>query len=173
MAIQGLGYTKTTWAFEERPVASAKLNQWDDRIETALEIVYFLLGKSWGGRSGVLRGAAEHDLKVESTPTPGLSVRVQPGYALINNLPYRLNAITETGTFVVPSLHNRIDLVQACLPNWNIAIKPGTESASPTAPAPDSGCIALATVLLRPGMSIIKTVDDSVNGYIVDTRPFA
>ena len=25
MAIKGLGYTKTTWTFEERPVSSSKL----------------------------------------------------------------------------------------------------------------------------------------------------
>ena len=38
MAVKGQGYTKTTWAFAERPVASGKLNSWDDRIEAALEV---------------------------------------------------------------------------------------------------------------------------------------
>ena len=32
MAIRGQMYIKTAWAFQERPVASAKLNLWDDRI---------------------------------------------------------------------------------------------------------------------------------------------
>ena len=43
MAIKGLSYGKTIWAFEERPVSSAKLNQWDDRIEGALEAIFLLL----------------------------------------------------------------------------------------------------------------------------------
>lgn len=172
MAIQGLGYTKTVWAFEERPVASAKLNQWDDRIEAALEIAFYLLAQITGGNDGVLRGPAGTDLAVESTPTPGLSIQVRPGYALISALPFRLSQTTESGSFVVPSANNRIDLVQACLSNWSIAIKQGTESPTPAAPESDAGCIPLAHVVLRPGMSIIKSVDDAVNGYILDKRNF-
>ena len=56
MAIKGNAYTKTTWAFEERPVASSKLNLWDDRIETGLEMLHFFLGHAWSGVDGVLRG---------------------------------------------------------------------------------------------------------------------
>ena len=55
MAFKGPAYVKTAWNFEERPVASAKLNTWDDRIEAALELVCLLLNLAWGGGS---RGAS-------------------------------------------------------------------------------------------------------------------
>lgn len=70
MAIKGSSYTKTTWTFEERPVSSSKLNLWDDRIETALELAFWLLNLAWGGGSGVLRGATSGDLKVEAKTPP-------------------------------------------------------------------------------------------------------
>jgi len=63
-------------------------------------------------------------------------------------------------------------LVQARLENWDISIKPGTEASSPTAPNPDSDCIALAQLFLRPGMTVIKNTDDSTNGYIIDARNY-
>ena len=90
MAIKGNGYLKTTWSFAERPVASAKLNTWDDRMEAALELIHFLLSQAWGGGDGVLRGAATDDLKAVATAPEGLSVMVQPGYAFISNFPYTL-----------------------------------------------------------------------------------
>ena len=30
MAMKGKGYQKTLWSYQERPVASGKLNAWDD-----------------------------------------------------------------------------------------------------------------------------------------------
>jgi hypothetical protein len=172
MAIKGLGYTKTTWAFQERPVASAKLNMWDDRIEAALELVHFLLSHAWGGGDGVLRGVAEHDLKVEASDPAGLAVVVQPGAAFIGRYPYRLSAVVTTPSVAPPSIEDRIDLVQARLAMWDVNVKAGEEHASPEAPEPDADCIALAELHLRPGMSVITNADDSVNGYIVDAREF-
>ena len=57
MAIRGKSFIKTSWAFQERPVASAKLNTWDDRIEAALELLMNLVSLAWGGGDGVLRNA--------------------------------------------------------------------------------------------------------------------
>jgi len=172
MAIRGFGYTKTSWAFQERPVASAKLNLWDDRIETALELVYFLLTQAWGGGDGVVRGAAAEDLKVQATSPVGTSVEVAPGYAFVSQLPYKLAATTQTADVAAPSAQPRIDLVQAALDSWSVMIKTGSEAASPEAPDADSDCIALAQLYLRPGMTSIKDADDSVNGYIIDVRAF-
>src|SRR5690606_39045025 len=96
MSIKGNAYVKTTWAFQERPVASAKLNTWDDRIEAALELAYFLLAHAWGGGDGVIRGAANDDLRVVAADTPALHVVVKPGYAFIDRPPCKLADATPT-----------------------------------------------------------------------------
>jgi hypothetical protein len=172
MAVKGLGYAKTTWAFQERPVTSSKLNQWDDRIEAALELVHLLLNLAWGGGSGVIRGATTDDLKTVATSPVGMSVKVKPGYAFVSKFPYKLAAIAETADVTAPVVHPRIDLVQARLDSWGVSIKTGTESATPTPPNVDTDAIALARLYLRPGMTSIKDTDDSVNGYIIDVRTF-
>jgi len=170
MSIKGLGYTKTTWAFEERPVASNKLNNWDDRIEFALELIFFLLNENWGGGNGVTQNATTDDLAVKAHSPADLAVEVRPGYAFIEKMPFRLAATTDAGTVIAPASNDRRDLVQASLDGWSVNIKTGAESASPSAPAPDAGCIPLAELHLRPGMSVIKDSDDGSNGYIIDTR---
>lgn len=172
MAIKGNAYAKTTWAFQERPVTSSKLNLWDDRIEAALEIVHFLLSLAWGGGDGVLRGASTDDLKTEATSPLGMSAEVKPGYAFIAKFPYKLAATTETSDVAAPVTHPRIDLVQARLDTWGVGIKTGVEAAEPEAPAADTDCLALAQLYLRPGMTCIKDADDSTNGYIIDVRAF-
>jgi hypothetical protein len=172
MAIKGLGYTKTSWAFEERPVASSKLNTWDDRIEAALELIYFLLSHAWGGGDGVVRGAAQDDLATQATATPGLSVDVQPGYAFIGRAPFKLAAATETNTVAPPTTNDRIDLVQISLETWNVTLITGTESPTPVAPVAGIDCLALAQLYLRPAMTTIKDTDDTTNGYIIDARVF-
>ena len=172
MAIKGNGYLKTTWAFQERPVASAKLNTWDDRIEASLELVYRLLSLAWGGGDGVLRKATDDDLAVMALTPPGMSVEVQPGYAFISKLPYKLAEALETTEVAAPATHPRIDLVQARLATWDVSVVEGVESATPAAPDPDADCIALAELYLRPGMTCIKNMDDSTNGYIIDVRNY-
>jgi len=172
MAIKGSAYLKTHWVFEERPVASSKLNSWDDRIEAALELAYFLLNQAWGGGSGVLRGVTAEDLRVAARAAPGLSVEVRPGYAFINHHVYRLSQTTETVDVLPPAAHPRIDLVQAALSTGAVTIKQGAESATPAVPGVDSDHLALAELHLRPGMSAIKNSDDGVDGFIVDRRNF-
>ncbi|MCX5772528.1 MAG: hypothetical protein NTZ09_19965 [Candidatus Hydrogenedentes bacterium] len=172
MAIKGNSYTKTAWAFQERPVASFKLNLWDDRIEGALEIAYFLLNLAWGGGNGVLRGATEHDLQVTAKSPPGMIVQVNPGYAFISKNPYKLQAAEDSPAIGPPSVNPRIDLVQARLDTWSTTVKTGAESSSPSPPNPDADCIPVARLYLRPGMTCIVDTDDGVNGYIIDVRSF-
>ncbi len=172
MAVKGNAYIKTSWAYSERPVASSKLNTWDDRIEASLVLVHRLLSLAWGGGDGVLRHATAHDLQVVALSPPGLSVQVEPGYAFISKFPYRLNSPIQTAGVTPPVNHPRIDLVQARLAAWDVSIATGTESANPSAPNPNADCLVLARLYLRPGMTCIKNSDDSVNGYIVDARAF-
>ena len=172
MAVKGQGYTKTTWGFEERPVASSKLNTWDDRIEAAIALIHFLLNQAWGGGSGVIRGAAADDLDTVATAAPGLSVRVKPGYAFIEGFAYKLGAETETAEVTPPVSNPRIDLVQARLATWDVTVKTGAEGGLPAAPEPDVDCLRLAELYLRVGMGCIKNEDDGTNGYIIDARQF-
>lgn len=172
MPIKGNAYTKTSWAFQERPVASAKLNTWDDRIEQALELAHKLLALAWGGGDGVIRNATADDLLVQATSPESLAVFVEPGYAFISSLPYQLAAQTQTADITAPSANPRIDLVQARLETWDVSVKQGVEAASPSAPSADADAIALAQLFLRPGMTSIKDTDDSINGYIIDARTF-
>ena len=172
MSIQGEAYSKTTWSVEERPVASAKLNQWDDNIEDALEIAYFLLSHAWGGGSDVVRGATAGDLQVKATSPVSLDATVEAGYAFIDDTPLKLDALATLSTFSAPTTNPRIDTIQAKLDGWAIEVIVGTESATPSAPSEDTGAIRLASVYLRPGMTSIKDSDDATNGYIIDERAF-
>ena len=171
MAIKGNAYTKTSWNFEERPVASSKLNSWDDRIESTLELAFHLLSQAWGGGDGVIR-AIESELAVQATSPESMSVEVQTGYAFIGRMPYHLDSTTQTADVFAPTTNPRIDIVQARLATWDITIKTGTEDPSPTAPTPDTDTIVLAQLYLRPTMTTIKNTDDTINGYITDAREF-
>lgn len=172
MAIQGNAYTKTAWSFEERPVASSKLNAWDDQIEGALELAYLLLNEQWGGRDGVVRGAMTDDLKILASSPVSMAVNVGAGYALISGMPYKQAVQAALPSIATPITNPRIDLVQAKLDGWGVEVKTGVESATPVVPTLDTDAIALAEIYLLPGMSSIKDTQDGVNGYIVDTRPF-
>ena len=172
MPIKGPSYVKTTWAFQERPVPSAKLNAWDDRIEAALELAYRLLALVWGGGDGVIRNAENDSLQVLARASPGLAVVVRPGFAFIDGMPFWLAEETETVDVDAAVTLPRIDLVQASLAEWTVTIKTGTAAAEPVAPAPDSDCLALAHLYLPGGGTVIKNADDGTNGYIIDQRTF-
>jgi hypothetical protein len=172
VAIKGKGYIKTTWSFQERPVASSKLNGWDDNIESALELLHNILALAWGGGDGVIREATEHDLKVVANSPADLGVTVSAGRAFISKFIYKLGDDTAAGPVTPPTSNPRIDLVQAELATWSVSIKTGEESGNPSPPSVSSDCIALAQLDLRVGMTCIKDTDDGQNGYIIDVRTF-
>lgn len=172
MSIKGHGYTKTAWGYEERPVASEKLNTWDNRIEAALELVFFFLNQVWGGGEGVIRGATIKDLKVEAKLLPGMLVEAESGYAMISRMPFKLAVRTETTVIAAPITHPRIDLVVADLESGAPVVITGTEAASPTAPSAPADTLPLAQIHIRTASTVIKNTDDGTNGYITDRRVF-
>jgi len=172
MGMKGMGYQKTQWIYQERPVASSKLNGWDDNVETALELVHEMLALAWGGGDGVVRGAASSDLEVVATSPASLTVTVSAGRAFISRFVYKLGSDTNTSSVAAPSSQPRIDLVVARLADWSVAIVEGEEAAAPEPPEPGADEIALAQLYLRPGMTCIKDTDDSANGYVTDVRTF-
>ena len=171
MTLKGNAYPRTAWAYEERPVASSKLNLWDERIEAALELIFLLLSQAWGGGNGVLRGITADNLHVAVKTPSRMAVEVHPGYAFISKAPCKLGQ-TETLELLAPVTHPRIDLVQARLDTWNVGIKMGNEAATPAVPVVDTDCLVLAEVFMRPGMTCINAVDDGINGYLTDRRVF-
>jgi hypothetical protein len=172
MAMKGKGYQKTLWNYQERPVASAKLNAWDDYIEEALELVHEMIALAWGGGDGVVRGATTDDLNVVATSPASLAVTVSAGRAFVSKFVYKLASDTVTTSVTAPTSNPRIDIVVARLGDWSVAVVEETESATPTAPSPGTDEIVLAELYLRPGMTSIKDTDDSTNGYITDRRTF-
>ncbi len=170
--MDGRTYIKTDFIYGERPLASAKLNQWDDRIESAMETLSHFLAHTGCRQDGIVRTNTSNSLQVTPTSPQSLSVEVQEGSALIKGLPFVLAQVVSTATVTPPATYDRIDLVQAELTDWSISIKTGSESSSPTPPSPDSRCLALAQLYLRPGMTSIKASDDLGNGYIIDIRSF-
>jgi hypothetical protein len=172
MALKGLAYPRTLWAYQEKPVASAKLNTWDEHIASAFELVFYYLAHAWGGGDGVLRGFTSNDLQVTPTSPVSLSVRVLPGYAFISKAPYKLSNATTLANLPSPAVFPRIDLVQAVLSTWSVSFKVGVESAAPSAPTADPDCLALAHIFMRPGADRILAADDGTQGYIVDRRVF-
>lgn len=71
-----------------------------------------------------------------------------------------------TPTMTAPVSNTRIDLVVYDTVNSIIAIRTGTENASPVRPTPTSGDITLAAIFHRVGETSLKEQDDSTNGYI-------
>src|SRR5690606_13200518 len=108
----GNAYPKPAWAPGEQPVASAKLNPWDNRIEAAVALGCLLLHHAWGGVNGVVSGATEDDLLVAETDPASMSVSVPTGYAMINGEPFHLAAPIVAGPVTAPATHPRIDIVQ-------------------------------------------------------------
>ena len=87
-------------------------------------------------------------------------------------VPFRLEAPASQGGIAAPAAYPRIELVQARLDTWDVTIKPGAESASPSPLSPVTSCFALAELYLRPGMTGVLDADDGVNGYIRDVRTY-
>ena len=169
MSEKGKAYLRTRWEYGERPVTSAKMNGWDDRIAAALELAYRLINESFGGGDGVLENALD-GLQVVALTLPDMAARVLAGYAFISAMPFAMKEAVDLLPVVAPATDPRIDLVQARLCDWTYIIKEGAEDATPTPPEPDEDCLPLARLYLRPGMASIKNSDDGVNGYIEDVR---
>lgn len=134
------------------------------------------LAQAWGGAPGVLRNAGDTFLKVVANTTPNMGAKVNPGLAFVQNADgtvgtARLSAEYQLVTFIAPTSQPRRDTVQINAKN-DVTVKTGAESGAPSAPAVDAGYYKLAEIHLRPGMTSIKNTDDTVNGYIIDTRSF-
>ena len=103
---------------------------------------------------------APSELLVEESAPQAMTVDVNPGIAWIDSEITRVREATTSSVVVAPVTNYRIDLVQLVKGVGglydSIDIKTGVESITPSVPTVDSGAIALASVLLHIGTTVIE-----------------
>lgn len=150
---------------------SAYAQHWTEQQNAIAALQVMLLAILGGGEGVALTSVGGTDLLVEAQSTPGMTVKINPGSALVSGQPVAVLATTNSGTITGPSVNPRIDIVQ--VDQYGVlSVKAGTEAGSPAAPSVDSGKVKLAEIYLRVGATSIKNSDDASNGYITDRRVF-
>lgn len=109
---------------------------------------------------------AKATLVSQDTTSGSMKVSVNPFSFIYNGTTYSVASSTLTSSMVAPVTNPRIDLIVYSTTSVAIAIRTGTEAASPTAPTPTEGDIVLATISHRVGETKILETDDSTNGFI-------
>lgn len=149
-----------------------------------------LISGSLGTATDVTAGSTKVTYNMGSLPRAKIALVSQSGSGATNllvnpfsfeylnglygNLPTTANppvfSTVTTGAFSAPISNPRIDLVvwatSGGVPG-TVAIRQGTEGASPATPTPNDGDIVLCTVFNRVGQTKIVERNDSTNGYIV------
>jgi len=163
------------FGYGEVPVASNKLNVWNGNIEASLNWLVQCVAILMGGRleDFILDEEGGQELKARAANPPGLSVRIQPGRALVSQYFSGLDMeqiLPSAGSFAVPVSHPRRDLIY--LDRYGkTGLVQGQESESPAIPEVPALTIPLAVVHLRPGMVSVLDADDGTNGHLIDLRP--
>ena len=134
------------------------------------------LSRSWGGGDVVIEGALDA-FEVVAQGTPDMTVQVGTGMGFVSNRPVELTTAVDTSAITAPVTNPRIDIVQISqytddVQTSGVTTKGGAEAGSPSAPSVDSGCLKLAEIYCRVGMTSIKDTDDASNGYITDSRVY-
>ncbi len=129
------------------------------------------MSKNWDkGEEITASKLNDQGLKVVAQDTPGLTLKVNPGVAIVDGTIVKY-AGGNTGTFVAPVSDDRIDIVSIDA-GGTINITQGVEDASPVAPAYPADETVLCEVYLRPGCTEILNEDDSAEAYLyLDSRP--
>lgn len=167
--ISSKAYINTNWIYGEGPVESSKLNSWDANIENSLSLIHKAISLLYSD-NGVFNEGSGIELKVEASGTPDMNVNIGKGLFLLDGEIGMLYNSISIDNLQTPVSNPRIDIVQIGLPNWEVTVKAGVESASPSAPDVDDNFYKLADIYHRPGESCIKDSDDGTNGYIIDCR---
>jgi hypothetical protein len=169
------GHNSSLFSYGEAPLASQKLNLWNGNLAASIEWLNQCMSVLAVGMNDavILSEETSLELAVTEQPSPGLTVRVRPGKAIIAETFVGLDeevTLPETGTFIPPVIEPRYDLIYLdAYTNFTILQgQEGEPSGFLTAPA---GALPLAEVYLRPGIVSIKNTNDGFNGYITDARP--
>lgn len=141
---------------------------YNDVAERIAQLERFIYGRVGASDGTILDGG----LQVVATGTPGMTVEVTAGAAVVDGQPVALLATYTTGAFTAPSGGNkRIDCVR--IDQYGaISVVTGTPGGSPSAPAVGTGYLKRAEIYLRTGSTSIKNTDDATNGYITMTENY-
>jgi hypothetical protein len=165
--------TSSLFSYQEVPLRSSKLNVWNGNLAAAFELLHLACSKLLAQEeNGILAVQGETPLLVKAQPTPGLTVQVESGWAVVAKTVAGLKervTLPRGGLVNVPTAHPRIDLLVIDA-TGDVRIIEGSEAAAPQVPATPDEAYALAELYARPGMTAIKDQDDGVEGYLIDKR---
>ena len=137
----------------------------NDLAERLAQLEYFLWSRV-GAANGVVQDGG---LIPQATGTPGMTVEVPAGSAMVNGQPVALRALYTSGTLIAPTGgDDRIDAIR--IDQYGaISIVSGTPDASPVAPSVGSNYELIGLIYHRDGETSIKDADDATNGYLYTT----
>jgi len=128
-----------------------------------------------GGGPGIFRNTLSEGAVVATAPV-SLTVEVGTFRGIVNSRLAYLGTAATSEAVAAPTGGSSGDLRRKDTVQYvfgeGISIKTGSESATPSAPAADTGALKLAEIHCRNGMASIKDADDASNGFIVDARTF-
>jgi len=106
-----------------------------------------------------------------ATATPGMTIKVHEGLAIINGVVVELTSATASPTVTAPTVNPRIDVLTIDYAGA-LAWVTGAESATPTAPSIPADKMPVCEIYLRTGTTAIHNTDQGSHGYIKrDIRP--
>ena len=123
------------------------LNQYANDVTRSLQAIASTCNMNFTALTRL--GAA---LFVQASTPPSMSLQVAAGHILSETTLTEI-AAQATSAFTAPITHPRID--RLVLNSGMLAVRAGTEAASPTPPSFSSGDTPLAQVALFPGMAAI------------------
>lgn len=146
------------------PIGTLVLGFWSPlhlkQVTDELDKMQSFLANSIGRTiDGVIRDSTNSGLKVIQNGTPDLYVKVNAGYAYINDQMFRLAAQATLGPVTPPVSGTRTDCIQADPADDTVEYVTNQSSA-------DAGKLLLATVEIDSGATTIVTAD------ITDARVF-
>jgi len=166
--------TSALFSYQEVPVTSAKINRWNGNLAAAFELLHRICSALFTrNRASVITVAGNGALRIDPADPPGMTVRIQPGWAMLEN---SFAGVLDTlsipgeGVFQPPSSGSRIDLI-VLSGAGALQTVVGEASVSPEPPSPPPDAVVLAHVFHRAGAVRILGEDDGTQSYIMDVRP--
>jgi hypothetical protein len=166
--------TSTLFVFQEAPLTSAKVNRWNGNIAAAFDLLHRACASLFArNNSAVITTQGEDSLKVDPAESPNMTVKVNPGLAVMQESfagTMVEQVLPAGGVFTAPVEHPRIDLI-VLTDAGELDVVQGVEADTPIAPETSSGLLVLAQIFQRVGAVSIVAEDDSSQSYIINVRP--
>lgn len=168
-------HSGTLFSYGEVPLSSLKMNRWEGNIGAALDFLTESVVTLLGGSSEdfLIPGFSSTPLAVVQQSTPNMTVKIKAGRCIVSGYFAGIDAdqtAPRIGTISAPSSEDRIDILLVST-TGSLEIITGVEGTPPVAPSTPDNHLKLAEIHLRPTATVIKNLDDSTNGYIIDKRP--